>query len=130
MLFKRYFAYVSLVESVIVNSILGLLSSFVSLCGFWIFLGGFSNHPTLENLFGGCIAILIVICAFLVTNYIMYRVSGKLRKVSLEPLNRKQLFLRTVIVAVIFLCTAFSPYLLLLEADWWWEYIPSLFAII
>ena len=103
---RRYFAYVSIVEGIIVNTIFGFILSPIFGVGVLVFLTGegIFDPPTWKSFFQGCIIMFIIFCGFLVENYIMYRICRRIRGVPLESVDRKQLVLQTIIVAVAFLC--------------------------
>ena len=107
---EQYCSYVSMVQSIILNIILGMLFSTFFLAGLFIFalLGTLSGEPiiAIQYVLVGIFMLLIIGLISVGANYVMYKICRKRRKVSLEPVSRKHCVRQIIIAVVAFICSA------------------------
>lgn len=118
---KKYFTYVPFMIAVIINILLGMMTSGPFLFGV-VFLGGLFSTPTSKERLIGILIILAIIIATIVVNYLTFKICQYKRQNEIKSVSNRN-FLKGLIIIVIFIVCVMSFYTmpgLWLWLNGWW----------
>lgn len=118
---KKYFSCVPFMIAVIINILLGMLTSGPFLFGV-VFFGGFFSTPTSKERLIGILIMLAIIIAAIVVNYLTFKICQYKRKNEIKSVSNRS-FLKGLIIIIIFIVCVMSFYTmpsLWLWLNGWW----------
>lgn len=119
---KKYFTYVPLWLSILVNAILGVVASGAFLLGL-IYIGGLFSEPTPKERLFGCLIMVGIFVIIVLVNYVMYRVCKKKHNNDEVTAEKKRVRVSFIVVCAVLIICVLSFFVFTdawIEINSWW----------